>query len=206
MNAILDTLMGQSGVMPYVIVFLLLLMCGLGVPLPEDVVLFGAGLACYYGKANVFNMILVSFAGVMIGDSTVFTIGAVFGRKVRKFSWVKRVLPPKRMSRVRRKLHEQGNKVIFAGRFMPGLRTPIFFSAGTLHLPFRVFFFYDGLAACLSVPFIVYAVYHFGSQVDRVIKIIKRIQFGLVGTIILIVVVLALKAYWARQKEKELEV
>jgi membrane protein DedA with SNARE-associated domain len=95
--------------------------------------------------------------------------------------------------------------VIFAARFMPGLRTPVFFTSGTLHLPLRVFLFYDGLAALISVPTIVYATYFFGNHVDRVVRWVKRIQFGVIGTIVVIVAVLMLKAYWGRRKERELE-
>lgn len=197
--------MHQSGPTPYLIVFFLLLACGFGLPMPEDIILFAAGLMAYYGAADVWVMIAVSFAGVMLGDSAVFTIGALYGRKIRKIGFVRRMLPPKRMKMVRHKLHQQGNKVIFAARFMPGLRTPVFFSAGTLHLPFRVFFFFDGLAALISVPTIVYAIYHFGSHVDKVIKVIKRLQFGVIGTILLIIVLLVLKDWWARRKEREIE-
>lgn len=205
METLLTELMHHSGPMPYIIVFALLLLCGFGMPMPEDIILFAAGLMSYYGASDVYLMIAVCFAGVMIGDSSVFTIGNFYGRRLRKTAFVKRFLPPQRMRMVRRKLHEQGNKVIFAARFMPGLRTPIFFTAGTLHLPFRVFLFYDGLAALISVPTIVYAVYHFGDHVDRVIRVVKRIQFGVIGTIILIVAIVALKAWWSHKKEKEIE-
>ena len=191
--------------MPYVIVFVILLACGFGLPMPEDVVLFAAGLLCYYQVADVKVMLVICFAGVLIGDCSVYTIGALYGRKVRKLNFVKQMLPPQRLRVVRHKLHQQGNKVIFAARFMPGLRTPIFFSAGTLHLPFRVFIFFDGMAALISVPVIVYAVYYFGSQVDRVIRIVKRAQFGVVFTIVSIVVIVALKAWWAHKKEVEIE-
>jgi membrane protein DedA with SNARE-associated domain len=159
----------------------------------------------YYRAADVWAMLGICFCGVLLGDTTVYTIGAVYGRRLRKTAFVKRILPPARMRIVRRRLHEQGNKVIFLARFMPGLRTPVFFTSGTLHLPVRVFLFYDGLAALISVPTIVYATFFFGDHVDRVIRVVKRIQFGVVGTIILIVAVLALKSWWGHKKEREIE-
>lgn len=204
-NQLFDFLMTQSGPWPYLIVFLLLLACGFGLPMPEDIILFAGGLMAYYGAADIKLMILVSFLGVMLGDSAVFIIGARYGRRVRKFHFVQRILPPKRMKIVRRKLHEQGNKVIFAARFMPGLRTPIFFTSGTLHLPFRIFFFFDGLAALISVPTIVYVTYYFGDHFDRVIKYVKRAQFGIVATIVVVILIVAIKAYWSHKKQKELE-
>jgi membrane protein DedA with SNARE-associated domain len=195
----------NHGPLPYLLVFSILLLCGFGLPVPEDMVLFAAALMAYYGAADVWIMIAVCFAGVMVGDSLVFLIGNYFGARLRRAPLVKKMLPPHRMKMVRRKLHEQGNKVIFAARFMPGLRTPVFFSAGTLHLPFRVFFFFDGLAALISVPTIVYTIYHFGAHLDRVITVIKRIQFGVIGTIVAIILLLLLKSWWAHRKEREIE-
>jgi membrane protein DedA with SNARE-associated domain len=197
--------MGHSGPVPYLLVLSLLLACGFGFPMPEDVILFAAGMMSYYKAAEVWMMVTVCFFGVVLGDTTVYTIGAFFGRRLRKTALVKRVLPPSRLRMVRRRLHEQGNKVIFAARFMPGLRTPVFFTSGTLHLPLRIFLFYDCLAALISVPTIVYATYFFGDHVDRVVRVVKRIQFGVVGTIILIIAVLALKSWWGHKKEREIE-
>ncbi len=198
-------MMGQSGIVPYLIVFGILLLCGFGLPVPEDIVLFAAGLMAYYNRADVYVMLIVTFAGVIIGDASVFTIGALYGKRLRRKAWVKRFLPPARMRTVRRKLHKQGSKVIFAARFMPGLRTPVFFTSGTLHLPFRVFLFYDGLAALISVPSIVYVTYYFGHHVDQVIRVVKQLQFGVVGSIVAIVAILGLKAWWAHKKEVNLE-
>lgn len=196
--------MNHSGPTPYLIVFFLLVACGFGLPMPEDIILFAGGMMSYYGATDVYIMIAVSFVGVMLGDSAVFTIGAHYGRKLRKRPFMRRLLPPARQKIVRHKLHEQGNKVIFAARFMPGLRTPIFFSAGTLHLPFRVFFFYDGFAALISVPTIVYATFFFGNHVDKVVRVVKRVQFGVLGTILLIIAVIAVKSWWSHKKELQL--
>lgn len=197
--------MNHSGIWPYAIIFGCLLLCGFGLPLPEDIFLFVGGLLAFYKAADVKIMMAVCFAGVIIGDGTVFTIGHLYGKNLLKKPFMKRILPPRRLEIVKDKLHQQGNKVIFAGRFMPGLRTPIFFSAGTLHLPYRVFFFYDGLAALISVPVIVYSMYYFGEHVDKVIKIIKKVQFGVFGTILAIIVFIAFKTWWGHRKALELE-
>src|ERR1700758_3565086 len=104
--------MSHTGPVPYLIVLSLLLACGFGFPMPEDVILFAAGMMSYYRAADVWAMLAVCFCGVLVGDTTVYTIGAFYGRRLRKTAFVKRVLPPARMRVVRRRLHEQGNKVI----------------------------------------------------------------------------------------------
>ncbi|MGE0614413.1 MAG: DedA family protein [Bacteriovoracia bacterium] len=198
MDKLVDFMFNISGTNAYLLLFGTLLACGFGLPVPEDIVLFGAG---YYAhlfpeESNVFVMVLISLVGVLLGDSAIFYLGHKHGRKlVNRFWLFRKLLPPERLDMVQKKLHNQGNKVIFAARFMPGLRMPIFFSAGTLHLPFRIFFFYDGLASLISVPAIVYSVYYFGDEVDHIIKVIRRVEHGIIFVIISVALILTLKWY-----------
>ena len=46
---------------------------------------------------------------------------------------------------------------------------------GVLHLPYRVFIFYDGLASLISVPVIIGAVYYFGDNIDKVVEVIRSL-------------------------------
>lgn len=203
MDALVDFLLDFSGMTHYIVVFVILLACGLGLPIPEDITLFAAGLISYYGAASVWGMIAVGMAGVMIGDSFMFYLGSHYGRKLTKKWFFAKIFPPERLDLVKKKLHQQGNKVIFLARFMPGLRAPIFFTCGTLHVPFRVFFFYDGLAALISVPAIVYTVYYFGDELDRVIGVIKNVQYGIVFFTVGLVLLLSAKWYLGRRKLKK---
>ncbi|MBU6375739.1 MAG: DedA family protein [Bdellovibrionales bacterium] len=198
MDALVDFLLNFYGPVPYLIVFAILLACGLGVPIPEDITLIVGGLLSYYGLCNVWVMIAVCFLGVMIGDSAVFWLGAKYGRTLTKKWFFRKALPEERMDAVRAKFKKHGNKFIFAGRFLPGLRAPIFFSAGVLHLPFRVFFAFDGLAALVSVPTIVWVVYHFGDHIDRVINRIKNTQSGII-TVIVVIAFIYLLRRWRRK-------
>lgn len=200
----MDTLVGFLlefyGPTPYFLIFGVLLACGLGLPIPEDITLFAAGVLSYYGVTDVYTMIAVSMFGVLFGDSLIFWLGARYGRRLTEHRFFARVLPEDRLAQVRQRFHDRGNKLIFAARFMPGLRAPIFFSAGMLHLPYRVFFFYDGSAALLSVPAIIGAVYYFGDELDRVVRIIQNIEHGIVGVIFAVILALVAKWYFARRK------
>lgn len=57
----------------------------------------------------------------------------------------------------------------------------------------------------MSIPTIVYLVYRFGYEVDQVIHVIKRVQFGIVGMIVGIVVFAGLKMYFSQRQEEQLE-
>ncbi|MBL8021282.1 MAG: DedA family protein [Leptospirales bacterium] len=203
LNFILGLVQNVSGPVPYIVVFSVLLLCGFGLPLPEDVMLFTGGMLAYFGKADVHVMVVVAFAGVMIGDGTIFFLGSKFGLALTKKAFFARILSPERLNAVREQFHKHGNKIVFAARFMPGLRTPVFFTAGTLHLPFRVFLFYDGFAALISVPTIIYLVYAFGHEVEYIVGAIKSVEHGVIFLIVGVILVIAGKIYWNHRKEKK---
>lgn len=204
MQEMLSFMLSFGGFTPYFLLFGILLACGLGVPIPEDITLFVGGMLAYYGVINVWMTIFVCMAGVLIGDSIIFFLGAKYGRRLTDKPFFHKFLSPERLGVVKEKFHEKGNRVIFAARFMPGLRAPTFFSAGTLHLPFRVFFFYDGMAALISVPAIVWVVYHFGALADKVIEIIRDVEHGIIAVVIAVITFFATKWYLNHRKQKRL--
>ena len=194
MDSLVDFLLNFYGPTPYFLILGILLLCGLGLPLPEDVTLFAAGLLSYYGVTQVEVMIGVALVGVILGDTIIYYLGFHFGRKITKRWFFHKLLPDDRLAAVQQKFRKRGNKLIFAARFMPGLRAPIFFSAGTLHLPYRVFLFYDGGAALISVPLIIGSVYYFGDELDRVVRVIQKVEHSL--AIVLLAAVLAILGKW----------
>ncbi len=198
----IDLLLDFYGGTPYMLVFGILLACGFGVPIPEDVTLFAAGVMAYYGVSNLWIMMAISLAGVLIGDSSMFFLGAKFGRKLTK-KWIfHKLLSDERLDAVSKSLNEKGDKLLFAARFMPGLRSPIFFTAGVLHVPFRKFILYDGAAALVSVPLIIGAVYTFGDTLDHVVTVIKKVEHGILLVIFFAILAAVGKWYWAKKKKQ----
>jgi membrane protein DedA with SNARE-associated domain len=188
MDALVDFLLNFYGPMPYIIVFGILLACGLGVPIPEDITLVVGGILAYYGLCNLWIMIAVCLAGVMIGDSLVFWLGQKYGRLLTKKWFFHKVLPDERLEQVQTWFQKYGNKLIFAARFMPGFRAPIFL--------------FDGLAALLSVPAIVGAVYRFGDQIEGVISWVRRFEYGILTAVLLIVLLAVGKWYGTHRKAR----
>lgn len=200
MDRFFEILLYSPDIVPYFIAFGVLLACGLGIPIPEDLTLFTMGYLAYNGIVDIWVSIIVCFAGVMIGDSVIFWIGRRYGSRLLTHGFFAKVLPPDRMAKTREMFLKWGNKVIFAARFMPGLRAPTYFSAGALHLPFRVFFFYDGLAALLSVPLLTGLTYYFGEHIEWVINIARQAQFGIAGLIVALVLLLVGKHYIMKRR------
>lgn len=202
MEKLINTLLHFNDLQAYGAIFGILLACGLGVPIPEDITLLAAGYLAHSGNIDFWTTLIVCFIGVIFGDSLVFYLGAHYGRRILKVWFFRKMIPEERLDVVRQRLRKYGNKLIFAARFMPGLRAAIFFTSGTLHLPFRVFIFYDGLAALLSVPLLVWLAYHYGHILDQVLKVVRKVEHGIFYCIVLLILVIIVKWYLSHRKLK----
>ena len=189
----------------YWAVFAVLLLCGFGVPVPEDITLVAGGvissLACDaegpFWKTfslchQVHIMFFVSMAGVLIGDSIVFFMGRIYGERLFKVRFFSRLVTPARYEMVQQKFARYGGWVIFAGRFMPGLRAPIFAVSGmTRQVSYLKFLLIDGMAALISVPIWVYLGFWGELQLRDLAALehyVKRGQAGvyiLIGTVVI---------------------
>ncbi len=114
----------------YFAVLFVLIICGFGVPIPEDITLVSGGIIAGLGYANPHIMLVVSMLGVLVGDSTMYWLGRIYGVKILRFRPLRRILKPKTMRTVREKFDRYGNRVLFVARFLPGLRAPIYMVAG----------------------------------------------------------------------------
>jgi hypothetical protein len=99
------------------------------------------------------------------------------------------LLHARRQLRTRAYFRKFGSKVILVGRFTPGLRFTIFFTAGTLHVKPAVFFIYDFVAAAFSVPVLVYVAYVFGEQDRPRHQYARRTEHGILIAIVIAAIV-----------------
>jgi membrane protein DedA with SNARE-associated domain len=186
----------------YVALFLILVIAGTGVPIPEDVPLIFSGYMCNHEHSPIRNiprfvdldgdgikealprriphlywMIAAGMAGVLAGDSIVFSIGRK-GIESNNFvaRHLRKVMHSKRREKVERHFAKHGNATIFVGRFMPGFRSIIFAFAGLSKMSYVRFLLIDGLAAGISVPVFVYIGYRFAANIDWLFGRIDQIK------------------------------
>jgi membrane protein DedA with SNARE-associated domain len=182
----------------------LLLLCGLGLPIPEDISLIAGGYLAHLGTVDLHRIFLVCFLAVLGGDSLAFGLGRGFGTKLLASRFTHRYFTPRRQRRVRAYFRTYGSKVVFVARFLPGLRFSIFLSAGMLHVRPHVFLLYDTMAALLSVPVLVYSAWFFGDQIDSVIKWTRRSEYGILALVGVVALYLAIKLYRKRKSRPAL--
>lgn len=188
--------------------FFVLLLCGLGLPVPEDVVLIAAGaLGLIDGRSWVF-VSAVMYVGVMMGDSTIFLAGRYFGGRLRSARWFQRFFSEAKQNRVEALFDRYHSAGLFIGRFLPGLRAPLFFTAGSMKIRYWSFFLYDGLAALVSVPVFVWLGYwlwrKFGTDLEQLQLALGRTQsYALMVTLVLAgLMLLGLIRWYRRTKDR----
>ena len=171
------------GLYSYFVMFGVLIACGFGFPMPEDVILVTGGILSARGVCDFWMTNAVCMAGVLIGDGIVYFIGRRFGPEVKESRLFRRVLNEKVDAKISNIFAKYGDKVVFMGRFMPGLRMPIFLTAGIYRVsPFK-FFGLDGFAAVVSVPAWIYVGYIFGDNFEVLGEKVRQVQFGVFGVL-----------------------
>ena len=90
MLGLLETFFQQFG---YFAVFWVLVLCGFGIPIPEDVTLVAGGVISGLGYTNVHIMFAVGMAGVLVGDGLMFLLGRHYGERILRSKIGARLMP-----------------------------------------------------------------------------------------------------------------
>ena len=193
-----EIITGFAGAAGYAAVLGALLLCGLGVPVPEDIVLLSGGYIASEASHPVMPMMLVGLVGIVAGDSIIFGMGRSKGIELAERTFLRRYLTPERLARVDVLFRRHGEKILVAARFLPGLRAVTFFTAGAIKVPYWKFLVLDGLAALVSAPVWVYLGYAYGHTVLAEAK--KWQGYILAGLAVLIVAALVYRR-WKRSRQ-----
>ena len=130
----------------YAIVFLLAYLDVFVPIVPSETAVITAGVVAGSGDLSLAIVIAVAAAGAFLGDNSAYLVGRRFGHRAtdRFFSKGKAA---ERIDWAEKQLEERGGELIAVGRFIPGGRTVVTLSAGTLHYPWRRFALFDAIAA-----------------------------------------------------------
>lgn len=194
---------GTSGVFSYLVVFGILLACGLGVPLPEDVSLILGGYLVHAGKANLFLMMFTGFLGIMTGDSIIFFAGRRIGAQVgKKTGFFARIVTPEKRARVEQLFHKHGEKIVCLARFMPGVRAVTFFTAGSVGMRYLRFLIFDGAAALISAPVFIFLGFRFGGELETLLDNVKKGQTRVIMVLVALAFAYLVYFLWKRRRDQ----
>ncbi len=201
MRLIIDLLefLMPYGHLAYTIMFSILLLCGFGLPIPEDIILVTAGILASHTVTNPWVTLGVCMAGVLIGDGIIYFMGFKAGERIKTLRLFKSLLKKDRDKKIQYWFSKYGDKVIFLARFMPGLRMPLFLTSGIYKVPAWKFFLLDGLAAIISVPLWVWLGFLFGSNLEMLEHKMHQLKIG-IFSVLGALIIAALIAWFFKKK------
>lgn len=158
----------------YPAVFGLLVACGLGAPISEELVLLTAGMVVAKGNGHLGLMIATGYVGTLSGDFLLYRIGRKLGPAALRNKRLSKVLTPRRVVWIESHFHRHGFWTLFAVRFLPGLRAATYLVAGVSQFRPRRFVGADAVAALISAPVLTFLGFRFGTVVLRSVQVWGR--------------------------------
>jgi len=183
----------------YLAIFAFVVLGNLGVPIPENSVLWIAGYFVWKGRLSLPLVLLVGIGAAVAGDNLGYWIGRRYGQPAVERHGRRLYLTPARLASMRHFVHRYGPGGVFIARFVIGLRFMAGPLAGSMGLAPLAFLFANVLGALVYVPVTVGEVYAVGYGYRRYIR---RFMLGadtletvlLAGAVLLALLFLAYQA------------
>jgi membrane protein DedA with SNARE-associated domain len=180
-------LVADSSEWAYLIIFLFAYLDVLVPIVPSETAVITAGVVAADGDLSLALIIPLAAAGAFLGDNTAYFLGRHFGtRATERFFRSERAR--RRIAWADEQLEERGGELIMVGRFIPGGRTAVALSSGTLGYPWRRFIMFDAAAALIWASYSALIGYYGGQTFEGLwgLALALAIAFAVVGGIELI--------------------
>lgn len=174
---------GLAGNFPAFGLFVLLLLGVIGFPFPEDAILLTSGFLIARGTAEPSLILLCVYAGLLLTDFFLYSLGRKYGRKVITHKRFSRILSRERLARMEKAFNRKGVLLIIFGRQILGIRSQVLLSAGVMEMPARTFLLLDAVSALITITLIAGAGYLGGHNFAEL-----RRNIALVSSVVLIFV------------------
>ena len=123
----------------YLMLSLLILVENLFPPIPSEVILPLAGYGVFRGTLALVPAVIAATAGSLAGAVILYLLGRYGGRPVLlRYGRLLR-LDERKLDRADDWFDRHGPKIVFFGRFLPGLRSIVSIPAGMSEMPWRTF-------------------------------------------------------------------
>lgn len=170
--------------------------------LPGDSLLFAAGVfSADGGGLNVVVTLVVFCTAAILGNTSNYWIARFFGSRIIDSGKVKS-LTPERIAKLDSFFEKYGGLTIIITRFMPFFRTFAPFIAGTGHMDFGRFTFFNVVGGVAWVSLFVLTGYFFGG-IPFVQEHFEIIVLGIVGVSVLPAFVGVIRGALASRRSKQ---
>jgi membrane protein DedA with SNARE-associated domain len=187
---------------PYIGLFLLLVLGGVGLPLPEDTTLILCGFLISTEVVNPIYALFVVYLGILITDFGLYSVGKKYGRKIVSHRRFHKIISAERLLLLQDKFRRKGILFILVGRHIAGLRAQIFLTAGVMRMPAVKFLVADAVSSLFTIAIMVGAGYAGGHSLQVIKRDMTRIEhIGIFLAVILLTGYLIFRYVKSRRNE-----
>jgi len=161
---------------PYLGIFLLLVLGGIGLPFPEDTTLILSGFLVAHDVAKPLPAFLVIYPSLLMTDFFLYLVGKKYGRRVVEHKRFRKVISSDRLSKIEEKFRKWGIWVVLVGRHIVGLRAQIFLAAGVMKMDAIKFLIADGASSLITIALMSGIGYVGGNSIQVLKKDLARIE------------------------------
>lgn len=175
-------MISSEDIVQYLTIMGMLIASSIGAPIPEEIPIATAGILVGRVWENPdgmywWIMLPLCIFSVVLCDCILYFIGRRWGGWLIQKEWVqRRILPPERRLKIEKNFHDYGIGILLIARLLPGIRTPVFMTAGLIRLPFSKFLLADGLYAIPGVNIIFWLAFVFADSFITVLNQVKAYQ------------------------------
>jgi membrane-associated protein len=130
----------------YVVIFAVAALDAVLPIVPSESTLIAAGVVAGLGDLNLAAVILLGAAGAFVGDNAAYGLGRALDDRVRRLLFTGN-RGRRRLEFIHRAFERRGGSMILIGRFIPGGRTAVTFTAGATAYLYARFVFFAIIAA-----------------------------------------------------------
>ena len=168
----------------YLGIVLLLVLGGLGLPMPEEAPIVLAAVLSKKGVMWEPVALAACVVGVLLGDFVVYGLGYFYGERVLGFRLTRKFLTRAREAQIKGYFQRHGLKILIVGRFAVGFRTAAYLTAGILRHPPLKLLATDLIAVSLSTPLMFGLGWAFARQIEAGIREVQHYVALVVGLLI----------------------
>ena len=171
----------------YIILFLLVVTTGAGIPGPGDAAMIAAGTLAGEGRLNIGVVVVTSIAGWLLGSLAGYLVGLRGGRALLDH--------PGRLQKSRRKMLAKGDEAFGHHNFVASVTLPAYVS-GVFRVRLHVFLLGALVSGAFFIVLYEWLSYLFGEEVAK--RIGDAGSKVVLGVLLAVAIGLGARAAWSR--------
>ncbi|MEM0091785.1 MAG: DedA family protein [Saccharolobus sp.] len=169
----------------YLILFILMLLEGMSLPIPSEVVMPLAGYLSYQGDMNLYVAVIIGTLGSLIGSIIdyfiAYKLGLPFLKKYGKYIKI----TESRLDSLNKFFSKYGNVSVFLARFLPAIRALISFPAGLARMSIIYFVLVTFSGHLIWNTVLAFIGYYFGSTWQLIVSSLIKYDYIILALVII---------------------